>query len=142
MYGELVTKYENQFDANEKMRKEILRRVERFNHNEQDYRDQIKLLQRELRVRYGYEKNALETNKATIFKYLDNIDSNIDNYESKIDELEEEQMKEIARKYRSEVAKMKKSIEERKAKSGDDGESLKSREAELRHHLELITNIA
>jgi hypothetical protein len=41
-------------------------------------------------VRYGYEKNALETNKATIFKYLDNIDSNIDNYESKIDELEEE----------------------------------------------------
>lgn len=51
-------------------------------------------------------------------------------------------MKEIARKYRSEVAKMKKSIEERKAKSGDDGESLKTREAELRHHLELITNIA
>ena len=90
MYGDLVTKYENQFDANEKMRKEILRRVERFNHNEQDYRDQIKLLQRELRVRYGYEKNALETNKATIFKYLDNIDSNIDNYERKIDELEEE----------------------------------------------------
>lgn len=55
MYGELVTKYENQNDANEKMRNEILRRVERFNHNEQDYRDQIKLLQRELRVRYGYE---------------------------------------------------------------------------------------
>ena len=59
MYGELVTKYENQSDANEKMRKEILRRVERFNNNEQDYREQIKLLQRELRVRYGYEKNAL-----------------------------------------------------------------------------------
>ncbi len=34
MYGELVTKYENQSDANEKMRKEILRRVERFNNNE------------------------------------------------------------------------------------------------------------
>jgi hypothetical protein len=95
-----------------------------------------------LRVRYGYEKNALETNKATIFKYLDDIDTNIESYERKIDELEEEQMKEIARKYRSEVAKMKKTIEERKAKSGDDGESLKTREAELRHHLELITNIA
>ncbi len=39
MYGELVTKYENQSDANEKMRKEILRRVERFNNNEQDYRE-------------------------------------------------------------------------------------------------------
>ena len=51
-------------------------------------------------------------------------------------------MKEISRKYRSEVAKMKKTIEEKKAKTGDDGESLKTREAELRHHLELITNIA
>jgi hypothetical protein len=69
MYGDLVTKYENQNDANEKMRKEILRRVERFNNNEQDYREQIKLLQRELRVRYGYEKNALETNTAMFEKY-------------------------------------------------------------------------
>lgn len=51
------------------MRKEILRRVERFNNNEQDYREQIKLLQRELRVRYGYEKNALETNTALFEKY-------------------------------------------------------------------------
>ena len=40
------------------------------------------------------------------------------------------------------MAKTKKSIEEKKAKIGDDGESLKTREAELRHHLELITNIA
>jgi len=51
-------------------------------------------------------------------------------------------LKEIARKFRSEVAKTKKSIEEKKAQIGDDGESLKTREAELRHHLELITNIA
>ena len=62
MYGQLVTQYENQFEANEKMRKEIIRRVERYNHNERDYRNEIKLLQRELRVRYGFEKEALETN--------------------------------------------------------------------------------
>lgn len=59
MYGNLVTQYENQFEANEKMRKEIIRRVERYNHNERDYRAEIKLLQRELRVRYGFEKDAL-----------------------------------------------------------------------------------
>ena len=46
------------------MRKEIVRRVERYGHNERDYREEIKLLQRELRVRYGFEKNALETNRA------------------------------------------------------------------------------
>jgi hypothetical protein len=59
MYGNLVTQYEQQFEANEKMRKEIIRRVERYNHNERDYRAEIKLLQRELRVRYGFEKDAL-----------------------------------------------------------------------------------
>jgi uncharacterized protein (UPF0335 family) len=51
------------------MRKEIIRRVERYNHNERDYRAQIKLLQRELRVRYGFEKDALRTNEAMIAKY-------------------------------------------------------------------------
>ena len=74
--------------------------------------------------------------------YHQEIQTNIENFEQKVNELEEEQLKEISRKYRSEVAKMKKTIEEKKAKTGDDGESLKTREAELRHHLELITNIA
>lgn len=69
MYGNLVTQYENQFEANEKMRKEIIRRVERYNHNERDYRAEIKLLQRELRVRYGFEKDALNTNKGMGLKY-------------------------------------------------------------------------
>jgi hypothetical protein len=51
------------------MRKEIIRRVERYNHNERDYRAEIKLLQRELRVRYGFEKDALNTNKGMRIKY-------------------------------------------------------------------------
>ena len=68
MYGELVTKYEEQFAENEKMKIEIARRVERYNHNERDYRNEIKILQRELRVRLGYEKDALQTNEATKIK--------------------------------------------------------------------------
>ena len=44
MYGELVTKYEEQFAENEKMKIEIARRVERYNHNERDYRNEIKIL--------------------------------------------------------------------------------------------------
>ena len=56
--------------------------------------------------------------------------------------MEEEQQKEISRKYRSELAKTNKIIEERKNKSGDEGSDLKEREAELRNSLELITNIA
>jgi hypothetical protein len=69
MYGNLVTVYETQFEENEKMRNAIIRRVERYNHNERNYRADIKLLQRELRVRYGYEKDALETNRAMFLKY-------------------------------------------------------------------------
>ena len=141
-YGQLVGKFESQFDVNEKLPKEIIRRVERYNRNENDYREQIKLLQRELRVRHGYEKHAEETNKTVMDKYKGEIWDNIEGYENQIRGLEEEQQKEIARKYRSELAKTKKIIEERKAKSGDEGADLKEREAELRNDLELITNIA
>jgi hypothetical protein len=84
MYGNLVTQYENQYEANEKMRKEIIRRVERYNHNERDYRAEIQLLQRELRVRYGYEKDAEKTNRAMMEKYKKEIEENIDNYENKV----------------------------------------------------------
>lgn len=59
-----------------------------------------------------------------------------------VKQMEEEQQKEISRKYRSELAKTNKIIEERKNKSGDEGSDLKEREAELRNSLELITNIA
>jgi len=100
------------------------------------------LLQRELRVRYGYEKGAQETNAITINKYKGDIGKNIDSYAEQVHKLEEEQFKEITRKYRSEVDKTKKSIEERKAQKGDQAADLKERENELRHHLELITNIA
>lgn len=51
-------------------------------------------------------------------------------------------MKEIARKYRSEVARTKKDNEEKRMRTGEDGDQLKEREAEIKHHLDLITNIA
>jgi len=45
------------------LQKEILRRIDRSNQNENIYREEIKILQRELRVRYGYEKHARTTNE-------------------------------------------------------------------------------
>lgn len=59
-----------------------------------------------------------------------------------MEKLEQDQLKEIARKYRSEVTKTTKEVEERKAQKGDQTADLKEKENELRHHLELITNIA
>jgi len=57
-YGNLVTKFENQFEVNEKLRTEINRRIERYQNTETAYREEIADLNRELRIRYGYEKNA------------------------------------------------------------------------------------
>jgi hypothetical protein len=57
-------------------------------------------------------------------------------------QLKDEQEKDIIRKFNSEMAKMKKRIEERKTNKGESGAELKDRENELQHHLELITNIA
>lgn len=127
---------------NEKLQKEILRRVERYNCNEKDYRYDINLLQRELRVRHGYEKDAERTNINQQTKYFNEINEAVDGHLDHVKQLQEDQQKEIGRKYRSELAKTNKIIEERKAKSGDEGSDLKEREAELRNSLELITNIA
>jgi hypothetical protein len=128
--------------VNEKLQKEILRRVERYNCNEKDYRYDINLLQRELRVRHGYEKDAERTNINQQTKYFNEINEAVDGHLDHVKQLQEDQQKEIGRKYRSELAKTNKIIEERKAKSGDEGSDLKEREAELRNSLELITNIA
>jgi hypothetical protein len=46
--------------------------------------------------------------KTDIFK-------NIEDYDKELEKLKAEQMKELARKYKSEVAKTQKSIEEKKA---------------------------
>ena len=70
------------------------------------------------------------------------IDANIDNYEEQLKLLEDEQTKELARRYQSLVSRTKKSIEQEKAKSGDKAAEEAERENELQHHLELITNIA
>ena len=77
------------------------------------------------------------------YKRIDEeINNNIDNYDIQLQELEDEQFKELARKFRSMVNKTKKSIEQEKAKSGDKAAEEAERENELTHHLELITNIA
>lgn len=89
-YGNLVTKFENQFDVNEKLRTEINRRIERYQNTETAYREEIADLNRELRVRYGYEKNALKTNEAYIAQDRQKIEMEIDGYAHKLRELDEE----------------------------------------------------
>lgn len=142
VYFDLEQKIELQQDANEKQEREIIRRTKRYQKNELEYRSQIEQLQRELRVRKGYEKNAKETNEALQEKYRRDIIKNLDDYDEQLAKMQDEQFKELQRKYKSDVSKTQKSIEERKAQKGDQAAELKEKENELRHHLELITNIA
>lgn len=119
-----------------------MRRQERYIKREQEYRKHIEDLQRELRVRYGYEKDAYVKNKRIITALKDQLHENIDGIQPKTKKLKEEQEKDIVRKFNTELSKMKKKIEERKSQKGDQAADLKDRENELHHHLELITNIA
>ncbi len=109
---------------------------------ELEYRKHIEDLQRELRVRYGYETDAYKNNERIIKTLKGQLDDNIEGIQSKTKKLKEEQEKDIVRKFNSELSKMKKKIEERKTQKGDQAADLKDRENELHHHLELITNIA
>ena len=138
----LDEKIEKMKDENEKMKREIARRTERYVKNEQEYRLEINELERELRVRKHLEENAEEKNMATIGRINQAIWDNIDNYEEQLKVLQDEQTKDLARKYKSQISRTKKSIEQEKAKSGDKAAEEAERENELQHHLELITNIA
>jgi hypothetical protein len=75
---------------------------------------------------------------------MEKINADFQELKKKIRQREQlaEQEKDIIRKFNSELAKMKKKMEERKTSKGDSGADQKEREAELQHHLELITNIA
>ena len=60
-----------------------------------------------------------------------NIESEIGDIGERVKKLKEEQEKDIIRKFDSELAKMKKKIEERKSNKGDSGADMKERENEL-----------
>lgn len=95
-----------------------------------------------MRIRLGFEKNASIKNAHINEKLQKKIVDQIEDITERVDKLKEEQEKDIIRKFNSELAKMKKKMEERKSSKGDSGADQKEREAELQHHLELITNIA
>ena len=65
-YFNLEEKIESMQEENEKMKREIQRRTERYVKNESEYRQEIAELERELRVRKGFEENAKETNQRII----------------------------------------------------------------------------
>ena len=75
---------EEKNEQNEKAKREIIRRTERYNKNEQEYRKQIDLLHRELRVRKGLVPypQATEANKVTYERYDADINENIANHEN------------------------------------------------------------
>lgn len=89
-YFRLDEQIESKNEENEKMKREIQRRTERYIRNEAEYRKQINLLERELRVRNGYEENATETNVATINVLKGDIEDNIDGYNNQLKRLSEE----------------------------------------------------
>jgi hypothetical protein len=67
-----------------------VRRTKRYQKNELEYRKQIELLQRELRVRKGFEENAKKTNDEMTDRYKKEIYANIDDYDAHLQQLQED----------------------------------------------------
>ena len=66
-------------EENKKVENDIIRRHDRYIMREQEYRKQIDDLQRELRVRLGYEKDAHKKNQI-VYKHLDReLEKSIEN---------------------------------------------------------------
>jgi hypothetical protein len=131
MLGEISVLLDAQVDENKKIQEDLRRREERYNKREQEYRRKIDDLQRELRVRLGYEREADKKNRRIYKKLHEEIEGQIEGIDDRVRALKDEQEKDIIRKFNSEMAKMKKRIEERKTNKGESGAELKDRENEL-----------
>ena len=141
-FHEAAVKFDNQVEENKKLTDDLMRRQDRYIKREQEYRRHIDELQRELRIRCGFESNAAEKNTKIIKALHSQLMENIDEIQPKTKQLKEDQEKDIVRKFSSEMNKIKKKIEERKTSKGDKAADMKDRQNELNHHLDLITNIA
>ena len=131
MLGEISVLLDAQLDENKKIQEDLRRREERYNKREQDYRQKIDDLQRELRVRLGYEKDADKKNRRIYKKMQGEIDQQIASIDTRVNKLKDEQEKDIIRKFNSLLAKIKKGGEEKKNSNGESGAELKERENEL-----------
>ena len=134
--------YRKQVEVNNKLNDDFLRRQARYNKREQEYRRHIEELQRELRIRLGYEVDAYKKNERVIKALQGELHSNIDGIQDKIKLLKEEQEKDIVRKFSTDLNKLKSEIENSKTTKGDTTANMKDRENQLNQHLEVITNIA
>ena len=89
-YFKLEEDIEKMQEQNEKKKREIARRTERYVKNEKEYRQEINELERELRVRKRFEEDADKTNQKMISMIDEAIHANIDNYEDQLKALEDE----------------------------------------------------
>lgn len=78
MYGEISQTLEAQHEENQKLQDDLARRQDRYIKREQEYRKHIDDLQRELRVRYGYENEAWKKNLRIISALKEQLFENIE----------------------------------------------------------------
>ena len=98
-YFNLEEKIELMQEDNEKMKREIQRRTERYVNNEVEYRKEIGELERELRLKKRFEEwpQSWKNNAELEQKHMANvneidaaINANIDHYEEQLKSLEDE----------------------------------------------------
>lgn len=96
-------------------------------------------MQRELRIRLGYEVDAHKKTKKVIDALNEELNSNIEGIQDKIKDLKEEQEKDIVRKFSTDLNRLKAEIENSKTMMGNTG---KIENVENNQQLETITNVA
>jgi len=111
-YTEIQIKLQKVKEENKKIEDDTTRRQSRYIEREQNYRKSIDDLQRELRVRQGYEKDAYAKNRMVIDTLGNEIKKSIDNIAPKAEKLKKDQESDIMRKFQSELLKLKKKLEE------------------------------
>ena len=89
-YFLLEEKIEKMQEENEKMKREITRRTERYVKNEAEYRQEINELEKDMRIRMGFSDTNGKGDQETIDRINEAICENIDNYKEQYNLLVDE----------------------------------------------------
>ena len=133
-YTDIQIKMQKVIEENKKVEDDIKRRQDRYIKREMDYRQNIEELQAQLRIRLdngdSSDEDELEGEdpqgerikrkyQPVINKLKKQFLDSVEDIDPRVEQMGQEQQKDIIRKFNSEMIKMKKKLEDQKSFKGD-----------------------
>ena len=130
-HKKLSEEYEQELQRLKELEDKLNRRKERYQTRELDYRKTISELQREIRIRCGYDVDIPNRKQAEIESLHGEINENIEGIQLRTAKIIAEQELEIERVYETTLKNIKRQLEDEKNRKMGSQADIRERENEL-----------